>query len=384
MSVARNVTATFTAPSQVTVTTAQLPGATTGTAYNATLQASGGTGAYTWSITTGALPAGLTLNPNSGVISGVPTVAGQTSFTVRATSGAQFGERGLGILVSQAPGGNIRLTVTVSGVGVGGTVTSTPAGIACNLFQGLVSGPCASDFPSGSQVTLSYTAPQGTNGVLAGWGGAPGCTTSGPCTFTITTATTVAATFALPLVISPALPRGALGAAYAGTLQATGGTASKTWSLVSGSLPPGLTLQTTGAITGTPTVEGTFGFTVRVTSLALSAESQVSIAVGAIIVVRQRYLRGIYTRQENDVRFAVEPTGGGPYTWSIVSGSLPPGLTLNTATGAAPGQPTTAGTYPLTVRAVSATQDIQTAVTIQVLPNPCQPGETFDGNLCLF
>jgi len=57
----------------LSVTTATLPGGTVGVAYSATLTATGGTGPYTWSIPTGSLPAGLTLNPATGVISGTPT-----------------------------------------------------------------------------------------------------------------------------------------------------------------------------------------------------------------------------------------------------------------------------------------------------------------------
>jgi hypothetical protein len=57
-----------------------LPGATVGQPYSAQLTASGGTGQFTWSIT-GALPAGLSLDPVTGIISGTPTGSGQTAFT---------------------------------------------------------------------------------------------------------------------------------------------------------------------------------------------------------------------------------------------------------------------------------------------------------------
>ena len=65
------------------VTTSSLPAGTVGSAYSATLAASGGTAPYTWSITTGSLPAGLTLAPASGLISGTPTTAGTSGFTVQ-------------------------------------------------------------------------------------------------------------------------------------------------------------------------------------------------------------------------------------------------------------------------------------------------------------
>ncbi len=68
----------------VTITTTNLPSGVVNTAYSATLTASGGSGTYTWSITDGNLPAGLTLSP-SGSISGTPTTADTSSVTIKAT-----------------------------------------------------------------------------------------------------------------------------------------------------------------------------------------------------------------------------------------------------------------------------------------------------------
>jgi hypothetical protein len=69
----------------VGVTTTSLPDGTVGQSYNQTLAASGGTGARTWSITAGALPTNLSLDPATGTISGSPTVTGTFDFTVRST-----------------------------------------------------------------------------------------------------------------------------------------------------------------------------------------------------------------------------------------------------------------------------------------------------------
>lgn len=76
-----------TAPTPLTLstTTGALPPATVGSAYSKTLTAGGGTAPYTWTVASGTLPAGLTLNASSGVISGSPTVDGSTSFVVRVT-----------------------------------------------------------------------------------------------------------------------------------------------------------------------------------------------------------------------------------------------------------------------------------------------------------
>ena len=69
----------------ITIDPATLPAATVGVAYSQTLTASGGTAPYTYEVTTGTLPAGLTLNPDTGVISGTPTASGAFTFTITAT-----------------------------------------------------------------------------------------------------------------------------------------------------------------------------------------------------------------------------------------------------------------------------------------------------------
>lgn len=71
-----------------TITTTTLPGGTVGVAYSTTLVASGGTTPRTWSVFAGSLPTGLTLNTISGAITGTPTVAVASSFTIRVTDSA--------------------------------------------------------------------------------------------------------------------------------------------------------------------------------------------------------------------------------------------------------------------------------------------------------
>lgn len=76
------------APAALVVDTSGLNNGTVGTAYSQALVASGGTAPYTWSITSGSLPGGLSLNASSGAITGTPTAAGTSSFTVRVTDSA--------------------------------------------------------------------------------------------------------------------------------------------------------------------------------------------------------------------------------------------------------------------------------------------------------
>ena len=69
----------------ITLSTNTLPGGTVGTAYSQTITASGGAGPYTFNVSSGALPAGLTLDATTGVLSGTPTNTGNATFTVQAT-----------------------------------------------------------------------------------------------------------------------------------------------------------------------------------------------------------------------------------------------------------------------------------------------------------
>ncbi len=87
----------------VAITTSAVPGGWVGTAYSTSLAASGGNGSYTWSLSSGSLPAGLTLN-SSGAITGTPAAAGETAFTVTVTDGHLASSGALSIQVSQEPG----------------------------------------------------------------------------------------------------------------------------------------------------------------------------------------------------------------------------------------------------------------------------------------
>jgi len=80
-----------------TITTTTLPGGTVGTAYSQTLTATGDT-PITWSRESGTLPIGLTLS-TSGVISGTPTTANTSSFTIKATNAKGTGTKLLSIVI---------------------------------------------------------------------------------------------------------------------------------------------------------------------------------------------------------------------------------------------------------------------------------------------
>jgi hypothetical protein len=182
-------------PTQLTISSDLIPSAKVQTAYSATLKATGGTAPYTWSVAAGALPAGLNLSRSTGQISGTPSQAGNSSFTVQVTD------------------------------------STSPAQTA--------------------KVQLSIM---------------------------------VAATTASVQIISSSVPSGQVGALYSATLAAAGGTTPYSWNISSGALPAGLTLSSTGIISGTPTEAGTFGISVEVTdsgSPASSASANFSVTIAA-------------------------------------------------------------------------------------------------------
>ena len=154
------------------------------------------------------------------------------------------------------------------------------------------------------------------------------------------------------MITTTSLPGATTGAAYEVTLAASGGVAPYTWSVTSGSLPGGLSLDSsTGLISGTPTASGTYGFTVAVTDSgnpARMTSSRLSITVAAPLVITTTSLPGATTGAAYEVTLAASG-GVAPYTWSVTSGSLPGGLSLDSSTGLISGTPTASGTYGFTV-----------------------------------
>ncbi|HWG72442.1 MAG TPA: putative Ig domain-containing protein, partial [Acidimicrobiales bacterium] len=83
------------------------------------------------------------------------------------------------------------------------------------------------------------------------------------------------------VAITATLPGGTVGVAYNAKLTATGGTPPYTWSIVSGTLPPGLSLAADGTVSGTPTAAGTYQLTVQVDGSATKAMTVVIAAAPA-------------------------------------------------------------------------------------------------------
>jgi hypothetical protein len=142
------------------------------------------------------------------------------------------------------------------------------------------------------------------------------------------------------------------------------------WSVVSGSLPPGLTLSASGLLTGTPTAAGTSTFTVQVSDDALSiakASFTITVSVPAITTISPLLQATVGLNYSQ----TLSASGGAlHYTWTISSGTLPPGLSLSSA-GVITGTPTAEGTANFTLKLTDAAGNTTTqSFTIVVLAAP--------------
>jgi hypothetical protein len=178
-------------------------------------------------------------------------------------------------------------------------------------------------------------------------------------------------------VATSSLPSGPLGASYSQTLAATGGTAPYSWSIVpgSGALPAGLSLSSGGLISGTPSIAGTFNFTVQLNdSESRSAQKALAITITppALEIIT---LAVPSARKGTAFNYQLAATGGTPpYTWLVSFGSLAPGLSLAT-TGVISGTPSLSGNFGFTVDVTdSESRTASKALSIQVTPGQLSIG----------
>ncbi len=155
----------------------------------------------------------------------------------------------------------------------------------------------------------------------------------------------------LPLSISNAtLPNGTVNVIYSQSLGATGGSPGYTWSLASGSLPKKLSLSSTGTVSGTPTVTGTFSFGVQVTDMsgAMAAATATIIVNSSSLFITTLSLPSGMIGIDYPEQVLGANGGVAPYTWSISKGALPSPMTLSMV-GDLTGTPGAMGSFPLVV-----------------------------------
>jgi large repetitive protein len=331
----------------------------------------GGITPYNYSVASGALPTGTTLDPKSGVVSGTPTVAGNFSYTIQMTDSTSPVQAVSNVVSGKIVSAPLTMTSAVSAmtqvgqpysqtnVGSGGTAPYTysvagalPDGTTLNASTGTVSG--APRMAGAFSYTINITESCG-------------------CGWSQTTRAVVTGTIAPPLLaITPtASTTIEVGQPYLQTNVASGGTAPYTYSVPSGStLPPGTTLDTkTGTVSGTPTTAGAFSYTIQVTDSGDPVRTATTPPVtGTILPPKLTIIwRPSATTRVGQSYSQTNVASGGtpPYKYSVAKdGTLPAGTTLDTSTGTVSGTASAAGAFTYTIEAKDSGNPVQTAPTV--------------------
>ena len=323
------VTVTVAAPT-ISISPLSLPNATIDTAYSQTISSSGSLAPYSYAISSGSLPAGLSLSP-AGALSGTPTVSGNFNFTVTASDAGtpvSTGARAYSFTVNAVPpvAGAVSATVAAN---------SSANPITLNLSGGAATSVAVASAPSHGTATASGTAITYTP--TAGYSGADSFTytatnssgTSSPATITLTVT-------APTLQLTPAsLGAGMAGTPYSATLSAAGGTAPYTYSVSSGSLPPGMNLNaSSGVLSGTPTNTQAVNVTITVTDANGATGFQAYTFNVAAMPINVAPSSQVLAAGQSATVDLTQGASGGPFTQATVGTVTPASAGRATRVGA--------------------------------------------------
>jgi hypothetical protein len=349
-------------PPPFIVTMPAIPSVKVGEPFHLAPGVSGTLGSVSWSVASGDLPGGLNLDPFSGEITGTPTMWGTTTAELQAKDS----NRWLPNRISSETA-----TITVAPAPIEIATSALPAGLYHSPYAATLSA-------TGGTGSFKWSASSGdvprgllvdANGSLTG---EPQCVGSFAihvdATDTKWPGYTTGGTVSLDVAPTPfsvslaAVPAGVVGSRYSLGASTDGQVGTLTWS--ASGLPPGLTLDAAGTISGIPTAFGLFTTTLQAKdtystcgtaamTVSRTADSSAIITVAPLpIAITTTMLPSGRVRRPYDAALAF--TGGtGSTGWSVVDGQLPTGLTLSPA-GIISGKPTKVGTFSFTVQASDA------------------------------
>jgi uncharacterized protein (TIGR03437 family) len=332
------------------INTTSVGDATRGVLYSAALMASGGSGGYLWSFSSGTLPAGLSVMSvmSAGSVGGTPAlsaVAGSYSFTVKVTdSSNNVAFQRLALTLRNPP------------------ITLTPSLLPPSTLNGMYSSGVLASGGTGGPYTYSWngTTPPGL--VLnMSTGAITGTTTAlGPYNFTISVSDASQFTPAFQpanylitvypvITISPAsIPAGDAGSNYSQTFTASGGSGSG-YSYTIAQTPPGMSFNTaSGLLSGPPVAGGPYNFSVTAHDGAgLFATQNYTLTVNPALMLAPPTLTAGQVGINYSQAFTASGGSGG-YTY-LFSGTSVPGL--NFVGNVLSGNPTKGGIYQFTITA---------------------------------
>ena len=306
----------------------------------------------------GTLPAGVSFNSTTGVLSGTPTESGSFSITMGATNGVgSDATQPFSLTVNDAPvitsanhttfttGSAGSFTVTASGYPVP-TFSETgtlPAGVSFNSTTGVLSGtPTASG---------SFSITMGANNGIG---------------------SDASQSFTLTVNAAPAISSGAskiFGKGVAGSFTVTAsGYPAPTFS-ETGTLPTGITLNSSGVLSGTSTQTGSFPVTMTATNgVGTDATQNFTVNVVAAPVFTSVNNAAFTTAGSNS--FTVAASGYPAPTFTVTTGTLPSGVTLNSTTGVLSGTPAATGVTSVTITATNAVSNATQSFTLTTSAGP--------------
>ena len=341
-----------------------------GTPYSHTVSWKPGTGCppYGYSVVGGAFPPGLSLSSN-GHITGTPTQAGTYTFYIRQTDNCGIEGEGNAPFVIKIQGGAPPLVITSSTLGNG------EADLSYSVMLSASGGGTTAKTWSVTAGALPTGLTLSNDGHLSGTPTAPG---SYSFTATVSDGTSSSSKGMSLTIIpgitvntTPTVPTAEVRTNYSASLPTmlgvTGGVPPYRYAPVSG-FPFGIGFDSaTGQIFGSPREPGVVNLTIAITD-ANGATKQVTVSVTVLPklhIVSTRLARGTVGKR---YRANVSVAGGQDPVWALLSGKLPAGLKLNSATGAITGQPRRAGSFRFTVSvkdALGATVSIRYALVIR-------------------